>query len=91
MLVTTITTIHIFLRFFFYSDASIQRLSVLQLSDCRYKHRLNYPTTLLEQFLRGKGLQAGLWSLFGNKASDASEVQWKNALLPLVNCIGQLL
>lgn len=74
-----------------FSDASIQHLSVLQLSDCRYKQRLNYPTTLLEQFLRGRGLQAGLWSLIGNSPIDVQDVQWKNTLLPLVNSIGQLL
>lgn len=72
-------------------DASIQKLSTLQLSDCRYKSRPNHPTTLLEQFLRGKGLEAGVWLLLQEDCRDLNNFQWKNTLLPLTSIVGQLL
>ncbi|XP_055326409.1 nuclear pore complex protein Nup160 homolog isoform X2 [Sitodiplosis mosellana] len=72
-------------------DASIQKLSTLQLSDCRYKSRPNHPTTLLEQFLRGKGLEAGVWMLLQDQCRDITDFQWKNTLLPLASIVGQLL
>lgn len=74
-----------------FRESSIQRLSVLQLSDCRFKQRPNRPTTLLEQFLRGKGLQAGLWTLLEENCRDLDDFQWRNTLLPLATTVGQLL
>lgn len=73
-------------------DASIQKLSTLQLSDCRYRSRSNHLTTLLEQFLRGKGLEVGMWMLLQDRCRrDVSDFQWKSTLLPLAANVGQLL
>lgn len=76
---------------FSHRDASVQKLTTLQLSDCRYKSRPSHPTTLLEQFLRGKGLEAGVWLLLQDHCRDFEDSQWKNTLLPLTSIVGQLL
>lgn len=78
--------------FLSFRDASIQKLSTLQLSDCRYRSRPKHLTTLLEQFLRGKGLETGMWMLLQDRCRrDLSDFQWKNTLLPLAAHVGQLL
>lgn len=77
--------------FLFISDASIQRLSVLQLSDSRYKQRSPNPTTILEQFLRGKGAITGLSLLVEGPYRNFGDPHWQFTLVPLVNIIGQLL
>lgn len=74
-----------------FRDASIHRLSVLQLSDFRYKHRSNQSTTILEQFLRGKGSQAAILLLVKGPYRDYGDLHWQFTLLPLTNIIGQLL
>lgn len=76
---------------FFFRDASIHRLSILQLSDYRYKHRSNQPTTILEQFLRGRGSQTAISLLVKGPYRDFGDLHWQFTLLPLTNIIGQLL
>lgn len=61
------------------------------MSDCRYKIRPKHPATLLEQFVRGSGLEAGIWKLMQENCRDVADFQWKNTLLPLATIIGQLL
>lgn len=80
-----------FILRFDFRDASIHRLSVLQLSDCRYKHRSKHPTTILEQFLRGRGSQAGITLLIKGAYRDFGDLHWQFTLLPLTTIIGQLL
>lgn len=73
-----------------FRDASIQRLSEFQISDCRYKYRPNNPTTVLDQFLRGKGLQTAIFMLTNNTQVDLTIPSWQNILLPLTKIVGKL-
>lgn len=72
-------------------DASIQRLGGMQLTDARYKVRTTNPTTILEQFLRGRGAITGLSLLMDDAHCSVSEINWQYTLVPLVNIIGQLM
>lgn len=86
------TTGHrVLLSTFAFRDASIHRLSILQLFDYRYKHRSNQPTTILEQFLRGRGSQMAISLLVEGAHSDVGDLHWQFTLLPLTTTIGQLL
>lgn len=80
-----------FIFCFDFRDASIHRLSILQLSDFRYKHRSKQPTTILEQFLRGKGSQTAISLLIKGAYRDFGDLHWQFTLLPLTTIIGQLL
>lgn len=71
-------------------NASIQRLSELRLSDYRYKHRPNHVTTVLDQFLRGKGAQTAISMLANSEKNEFISPLWQNTLLPLTKIIGQL-
>lgn len=73
-----------------YRDASIQRLSDLQISDCRYKHRPNCPTTVMDQFLRGRGLQSAIFIMASDEEADFTIPFWKNTLLSLSKIVGKL-
>lgn len=76
------------------SDHNIQRLNVLQISPgSRRIIRPQQPITLLEFFLRSRGLHAG-WTAFADahpKRSNADEPQWTQTMLPLVAALGQLM
>lgn len=55
--------------------------------------RPQQPITLLEFFLRSRGLQAG-WAAFVDahpKQSGADETKWSHTMLPLVAALGQLM
>lgn len=75
-------------------DHNIQRLNVLQISVAsRRIIRPQQPITLLEFFLRSRGLQAG-WTAYVDanpKQRDADGAQWSQTMLPLVTALGQLM
>lgn len=75
----------------FYRDASINRLSHLHLSDGRYKQRSNNVSTILEQFLRGKGAVIGLSLLVESDQWKLNDFSWQCTLIPLSNIIAQLM
>lgn len=70
-------------------ESSLQRLATLQLSDPRQVQRSVQPITLLELFLRGKGICTGL-SMLNLQFKKLTDQQWQNTLVPLVKVIGQL-
>lgn len=70
-------------------ESSLQRLATLQLSDPRHIQRSVQPITLLELFLRGKGIVTGL-SMLNLQFKKLIDQQWQNTLVPLVKVIGQL-
>lgn len=70
-------------------ESSLQRLAALQLTDPRHIHRSVQPITLLELFLRGKGMATGT-SMMKMQFNKLTDQQWQNTLLPLVKVIGQL-
>lgn len=61
----------------------------MQLSDPRQIQRSVQPITLLELFLRGKGIVTGL-SMLNLQFKKLADQQWQNTLVPLVKIIGQL-
>ncbi|XP_037026302.1 nuclear pore complex protein Nup160 homolog isoform X2 [Bradysia coprophila] len=70
-------------------ESSLQRLATLQLSDARHIPRSVQPITLLELFLRGKGIVTGL-SALNLQFKKLTDQQWQYTLVPLVKNIGQL-
>lgn len=76
---------------FYCRDASIQRLGNLKLTDARYKMRSTQSSTILEQFLRGRGSAVALPLLCENSKLNPNDTTWQFTLLPLMNIVGQLM
>lgn len=64
---------------------------MLQISDTSFSNRTQQqPISLLEFFIKSKGLQGGLATFLTRSYRHFSESQWQFTLLPLVNNVAQL-
>ena len=63
---------------------------MLQIQDSRHMKRSQQPASLLELFIKSKGLSAGFTSFMETSNKYLSESHWQYTLLPLVTSIGKL-
>lgn len=70
----------------------MQRLNIMPIYDAasRTQNQNQQSITLLELFLRGRGIHTGLQLLVACQSQSVKNAQWQVTLLPLVTIIGQL-